>query len=154
MNKKKLAVFLKIIGILLFVGGIGMLGYELYVIFATKPAEITNNIIVAVVGGVLFILGFILYYIGKKLREKVCSKCGTSLKYCDYEWVLEELYNTYAPDNSFANQIARYKVIAYCPKCGKEMVYHQDFIATDYRTGAQYNTQRMIEDWCKSKFGF
>lgn len=153
MNKKKLAIALNIVGILVAVGGLALTGYEIYVIFAVKSESIMNNIIFAVIGGVLLVLGLILYGVGKNLKKNVCSKCGTILKLCDYEWVLEQLYNTYAPDNSFANQIASYKITAYCSKCGKPRVYHQDFIATDYRTGTQNNTQQMIEEWCKTKFG-
>lgn len=148
MTKIKIIVWTSI---LMFVAGLVLGIYD--VIDSLIGGFDILSIILFVVAAVLMIVGIALYAKFSNIKRKACLKCGKPLYGCAYEWVLTQLYNKFARDNSVSYQVAAYDIKAICPHCEKEINFHQEFIATDYATGAQYNTQKLIEDWCKEKFG-
>ena len=151
MNKIKKIKIIIWTSILLFVAGL-VLGIYDVIDSLTSGFDVLSIILFAVCT-VLMIVGIALYAKFSDIKKKACSKCGNPLYGCAYEWVLTELYNKFARDNNYSYQVAAYDIKAICPHCGEEVKFHQEFIATDYATGSQYNTQKLIEDWCKEKFG-
>ncbi len=148
MKKIKILILL---GIVLFAAGLG-LGIFSVIHILTTGVDILGISLFAVCA-VLMIVGIVLYANFFNKKKKGCLKCGKNLYGCAYEWVLTQLHNQFSRDNSYSYQVAAYDIKATCPHCGKECNFHQEFIATDYATGAQYNTQKLVEDWCKDKFG-
>lgn len=148
MKKIKCLIWLNLI---LFSSGLGI-GIFSVIHILTAGMDVLGISLFAVCA-VLMIVGIALYAKFYNKKKNACLKCGKNLYGCAYEWVLTQLYNQYARDNTYSYQVAAYDIKATCPHCGKVCSFHQEFIATDYATGSQYNTQKLIEDWCKNKFG-
>lgn len=153
MQKTKV-LLLRFFALLFFVGGGVAVGFGAYNFIQTGvEVNLVMNISL-VAGGVLLILvTFVFTHFAKNIKSKMCLKCGSSLDGCAYEWVLLSLNLKRSRDESFAGQVATYEVTAQCPHCGKERKYRQEYLAADLVDGSQNNTQKMIEDWCKEKFG-
>ena len=153
MQKTKVLV-LRLFALLFFVGGGVMVGIGAYNFIQKGISEnlVLNSCLVGG-GALLIVLTFVFMHIAKNIKSKMCLKCGCSLDGCAYEWVLLSLNLKRSRDDSFASQVASYEVTAKCPNCGRERKYRQEYLAADLVDGSQNNTQKMIEDWCKEKFG-
>lgn len=150
----KNSVFLmRMIASLLFLIGAAVCAVGASFLAKDQQNNLILNICLIVGGAVCIILSFILLSFAKKKAKKCCKKCGHSLNGCAYEWVLNSLDMSRANDMSFSSQIASYDIKAICPHCGAERTYHQEFVASDFSTGTQKNTQVLIENWCKEMFG-
>ena len=157
MNKKKKSNILNIFGFILALGGLGMAGYGAYDLITTEDKGSYLCYILLGCGVVALVLGIVMLANGRKIKKDICLKCGEPLQLCAYEWVLETLHNEVSSnmndDRYYSKEMARYKITATCNKCGKERIFYKEFMSYDYRTRTENNVTRLIEDWCKQKFG-
>ena len=156
MNKKSKSRLLKFLGVIFILGGLGLLGYEIYNVFFNKTEGILEYCLMGA-GGFLFILGIILASSGRKSAKNICLKCGASLEGCAYEWELDsvqdQVTHSTIEGSYYSAEVAKYTIKATCPECGKERVYFKEFTSSDYKTRTYRNPDKLINDWCKKTFG-
>ena len=92
---------------------------------------------------VTLIVGLIWYAAATAQSRKFCSKCGLSMRGCEYEY--QEVKREPATDNS-------YKVVvdirAICPHCQSVKQFQKSFTVR-YNENPQYHVDR----FCRDKFG-
>ncbi len=155
MNKKKKSGIVNIFGLILLLAGLGSAGYGAYAWF-TVGGSILNYVLVGA-GAVVVLVAVGLFSSAKKMKKKICLKCGCDLNGCAYEWVLDSIQDdvnqTATQGDYYSTETMKYIITATCPHCGKERIYHKDFTSSNYGTRTYRNPNKLIEDWCKQQFG-
>ncbi len=158
----KILKFLRVVFFLLTIGGPIFVGYlvSIYSVAVYEGDTLGQAIIFLVPGSALIsfvVLQSILKSINRSTR-KYCLKCGSSMKGAAFEVVQVD-----SRESSAGDVVVKMEFKAECPKCKKEKVFKQSFLAyqearhdsTGRRTSSPktINVQRKIDKLTRRYFG-
>ena len=100
---------------------------------------------------IIFFAGMLLLAIAHLLLNKICDKCGCSLKGCEYSYRSCKTYNKTFNDE-LSKKMCDVNIKYICPYCGKKYSENKSFVVYDYKTGVAYNIEGEVEEYCLRKF--